>query len=74
MQNWLVAWDTILTGRLTHCLLCGRAPEVLHMGVQDLARHSVAFGLCLACRNQPAALETVARVLERRYASAYGEA
>ena len=72
MPDWLAAWDALISGRVTQCLLCGRQPAELHVGVQDLARHSVAFCLCPRCVTQPAVLETVARVLAQRYADARG--
>jgi hypothetical protein len=65
MPDWLVAWDTGITGRLTHCTVCGR-PGAARWGVCGTEQHTLGYVLCKA-HDSAEGVRQVERLLSARY-------
>jgi hypothetical protein len=52
MPDWTIAMDTGITGRLTHCTVCGCQPTT-RWGVCGTEQHTLGYvhrlGICIFC-------------------------
>ena len=64
--DWTIAFDTLLTHRLTHCTTCGTR-GIVSWGMASAAAVVVAYGVCQGCYRQDPDCGQAVRVLEARY-------